>query len=392
MGKQKKTKKSKKEKKQKNLKSGHLIEKTIGSSNEISFDVLQKKKLDTASVKKPDPWEISQPSVAKKSRDGLRTKLIVVLVAITLFLALTAIAILGIAAWLQQQSGALGQLQTEIVSAQNDSKSLDDLHASVKTLLTDDGHEISQSTTAGDLEKYEKIASAKKSSLEKNKESMTETLKDIGTPAEREIGNNALSLINKELQLIEQDFNVLEYALPYVSIRSDAVSSFAKMTEANTADEQATTYLLKGTADDAEKAIQAANESKSAVEEAREGFENAIKTAKKNSSVFSESTAELETYVEFCKFYSSAQDATIGAANAYINRNSEELEKQNDTYNSQKSQASSIAKTWDFEVTRTIDENFKTKRDEDSESFLENLKERNSFFEHVQKYVVDNNL
>ncbi len=392
MGKSKKEKKSKKDKKQKSLKHGHVIEKTIGSSNEISFDVLQKKKIDSVTAKRPDPWDISQRAVKKSYSSNFHSKLIVVLVSITIFLALTAIAILGVAAWMQQQSGSLAQLQTEIVSAKNDSVALSDFHESIKTLLTAEGAEISQSVKISDMEKYEKIAVAKKSSLEKNKENMTETLKDIGTPVEREIGNNSLSLINKELQVLEEDFNVLEYALPYLSIRTNAKSAFQKMTEANTADGQATTYLLKGTSDDAQRAIQAATESKNAVAEAMSGFESAISTAKKDSSVFSSSCKELESYVEFCKLYSSAQDATIAAASAYINRNSEELKAQNDTYNSLKSQASTIAKAWDREITDIIDEEFKSKREGDVDAFLENLKERNSIFERVQKYVEDNNL
>ena len=373
----------------KSLKTTHLKKGTEGSSNEISFDVLQQKKLATADVRTEAPWEISATIKTKKFKVGHPEHWIKVLTIAIACLVTLALALMSIASLMQRMSGSLERLQSQILEVKQTSDDFEEVIIVANTLLNFEASEIGNTLSEQKISNAETSCEKLKKTLEKDKETVTSTLSEIGTPSDREAGNNAISLANKELLLAERFSNVVSYGRPYVVLKTSTTQALKKLVEADSADKQASSQLTAGSTEEAKKSIETADKAKLLIQEANELFEEAMKI-NDDSPERLISEAKIKEYLTYCQLVEDAQDATIASANAYIDRNKEELEKKNVDYNSLKEKASAISNAWEKSIDELIDDAYSEKRAQDIDGFNQDLKERDSLLNSVNKYLKGN--
>ena len=373
----------------KDFKSTHLKKGTEGTSNEISFDVLQQKKLATADTRKEAPWEFSANGKTKKFSARHPEHWVKILAIVIACLVSLVLALMGIASVMQRMSGSLDRMKSQIQQVKQASEDFEEVITTANTLLNFEASEIGNALSEQKISNAETSCDKLKKTLEKDKESITSTLSEIGTPSDRESGNNAISLVNKELLLAERFSNVVSYGKPYVALKTSTTHALKKLVEADSADKQASSQLTAGSVDEARKSIEAAEQAKSLAQEASELFEKAMQI-NENSPVELIDESKFKEYLKYCQLVEDAQDATIASANAYIDRNKEELEKKNAEYNSLKEKASAISNAWDKSIDELIDNAYSEMRAKDIDGFNQDLKERDSLLSSVNKYLKGN--
>ena len=175
----------------------------------------------------------------KKDKMILAENMVKILAAVTAFLCLVALGLLGAAAWMQHASGSLGRMQTQVQAVKKTSEDLESLIVVTQTILNSVSGEVERTIDAEKLQETKTLATKKRSELEEQKAELATTLNDIGTPVDREAGNNALSLVNKQLLLIDRFEQAEKYTLPYVELRPDLLLAVNKLVQADTSDREA---------------------------------------------------------------------------------------------------------------------------------------------------------
>ena len=368
------------------LRSGHLKKGTEGSSNEISFDVLQKKKLTTDDVRAGKPWDISSASRKQDVKLSHAEKWVRILGIITAGLVIVALVLLGAVAWMQQQSGSLGNMQSQMSSIKKTSENLESLIVITQNLYNSGTSDIQRVISSEKLEETAQLADKVKQELEVQKQELGDTLSNIGTPIDKDAGNNALTLINKQLILIDRFKAANKYSLPYVKLKEGVTDSLNKLVNADSADRLASSQLMQGNTDDANKSIETANNAKSLALEAKAGLEEAQRTNEKAETPLLDASI-FEQYVTYCQLIADAQDSAVASAQAYVDRNKEELATQNEAYNATKEKATEISGKWDKQLTEMLDDAFAEFRQGSVEAFNQDLKERDSLYYSVSNYL-----
>ncbi|MDO4841769.1 MAG: hypothetical protein Q3982_03725 [Phoenicibacter congonensis] len=368
------------------FKSFHIKDKTIGSSNEISFNVLESKKLTEENEKAPSPWEISPEAVAKKKKKRLHSKAIAIAGVSFVVLAVLIAVILSVASFIQTQSGSNDKLFNQIKEVQKTSDDLSDLRETLQLLLKNDLDDLGVNITADKLSTLSGKAAKAKETLEKDKSSIEATLQEIATPAEKEAANNAITLINKELSLIATFQDVNYYANPFITAKESAESAMSLLVDADSKDREASQYLSSTSTDEVKKAIDSATEAKTLAASAKQKFNDIIYLSSQNNKLNLDDEL-MNGYVEYCDDIIAAQEATINVANAYVDRNKETLQEQNDKYNQLKEAAVTISKTWNKKLPEIIDEQYNSNREGNIEGFDLDMKERDSIYKSVKNYV-----
>ena len=368
------------------LRSGHLKKGTEGSSNEISFDVLQKKKLTIEDVRAGEPWDISSASRKQDVKLSHAEKWVRILGIITAGLVIVALVLLGAVAWMQQQSGSLGNIQSQMSSIKKTSENLESLIVITQNLYNSGTSDIQRVISSEKLEETAQLADKEKQELEVQKQELSDTLSNIGTPIDKDAGNNALTLINKQLILIDRFKAANKYSLPYVKLKEGVTDSLNKLVNADSADRLASSQLMQGNTDEANKSIETANNAKSLALEAKAGFEEAQRTNEKAETPLLDASI-FEQYVTYCQLIADAQDSAVSSAQAYVDRNKEELATQNEAYNATKEKATEISGKWDKQLTEMLDDAFAEFRQGSVEAFNQDLKERDSLYYSVSNYL-----
>ena len=325
-------------------------------------------------------------SLKKKDKLAFAEKMVKILFCVTVVLCFTAIGLLGAAAWMQHKSGSLSQMQTEMKEVKETSADLESVIVIAQELLNAGTSDISGTISAEVLDETRSEAQNAKEKLESQKTELSATLNDIGTPVDREAGNNALTLINKELLLIDRFEQTSVYSSLYLKLHKQASQGLSKLVEADSADRTATSQLMAENTDDARKSIESANNAKALALEAKTSFEQA-KQINRRAAVWLIDSSVIDEYVTYCQLIADAQDAAVASANAYISRNKDDLSNQNDAYNKAKENANAISSKWEKEITDLLDEAFVQVRTDDVDGFNQDLKERDSLFNSVTGYL-----
>ena len=326
----------------------------------------------------------------KKDKLALAEKMVKILVCVTVFLCLVALGLMGAAAWMQHASGSLSRMQSQMQSVKKTSEELESVIVVSQTLLNSGTADVTATISVAKLDESKSEVASEKRKLESEKTDLSATLTDIGTPVDRDAGNNAISLINKELLLIDRFEQTCEYSSPYLSLHSKATAALNKLVEADSADRNATSQLLAGNSDDAKKSIETANEAKALALEAKQMFEE-VKQVNKEAAVSLVEGTVVDEYVTYCQLIADAQDAAVASANAYVARDKDELATQNDVYNKAKEKANAISVKWEKEITELLDEAFVQARAGEVDGFNQDLKERDSLFNSVANYLKGKN-
>ena len=356
------------------------------SPNEVSFDVLQRKKLTTVDSRTRAPWELSEESKSKKFRVANPERWIrmaMVAIAILVFLAL---ALMGAAAWMQNQTGALGKLGNQITSVKNSSDDLEEMISVANCLMNSDANEIERTVDTTKISEAESVAKKKAKEMETEKSDVTFTLNEIGTPTDREAGNNAITLVNKQLLLIDRFYSIENYCKVYITVITNVNKGLAKLIEADSVDREASSQLTDGNSEQAKKSIESAARAKSLALEAKSCFEQAKSANNKSSDSFMDSS-KFDEYVTYCQLMADAQDAAVDSANAYIARNKEQLVTKNKEYNDAKEKATEISDGWEKQLADIVDDAFFERRSSDVDGFNQDLKERDVLYKSISTYL-----
>lgn len=368
------------------FKSAHLIEKTIGSSNEISFNVLESKKLKNGSDSAPAPWEISPEAVAKKKKARVRGRLLTILSIVAVVLIGIVFAIWGFAGLFQNYAGSMDKLHSQINDVVKTSDDLVEMRSTLQLLLNNDPNDFGTNVNADNLTNLKDKAEKSKSTLASEKSNLETTLSEIATPADRDGANNAITLADKESSLVDLYETTFSFAYPFILSKENANSAMKDLIDADAKDREASQLLGNANTDDAKKAIDAANESKQLAINAKGLFQNVVDANLQNEELGLDS-ALLQSYVDYCDYIISSQDATVAVANAYIDRNKEELQAQNDKYNELKTEAADISKNWNQQLPDLINDQFKEKRQGNTDALAQDLKDRDAIYKQVKSYI-----
>ena len=368
------------------FKSAHLVEKTIGSSNEISFNVLESKKLKSENDAAPAPWDISPEAVAKKREARVRGRLLFILAIVSVVLIGVVFVIWGIAGLVQNHAGSMDRLHRQINEVINTSDDLGDMRSTLQLLLNNDPNDFGANVNAENLNNLKDKAEKAKSTLSSEKSNLETTLSEIATPADRDGANNAITLIDKESRLIDLYETTFSFAYPFILTKENANNAMKDLIYADAKDREASQLLGNANIDDAKKAIDAANESKQLAINAKGLFQNVVDTNSQNEELGLDSDL-LQSYVDYCDYIIASQDATVAVANAYIDRNKEDLQAQNDKYNELKTQATDISKNWNQQLPDLINDQFKNKRKGNTEAIEQDLKDRDAVYKQVKSYM-----
>ena len=319
-------------------------------------------------------------------KTSLAERMVKILFVVTGILVLAALGLMGAAAWMQHASGSLGRLQAQMQEVKETSDETEQLIAVTQTILNSSTQDVTSTINSSKLEEIDALSSKIEDELQNEKQQLVNTLNDVGTPVDREAGNNALLLVNKQLLIVGRYENANAYAKPYISLNEEINSALAKLIEADSADRDASAQLMAGNSDDAGKSVESANKAKALALEAKAMFEQAEKVSKEAAVQLIDAQI-FEEYVTYCQLIADAQDAAVACANAYVSRNKDELATQNEVYNKAKERANEISAAWKMEITDLLDNAFIEARAGDVDGFNQDLKERDSLFNSVSNYL-----
>lgn len=360
----------------KDIEKGYIVDKTKGSSNELSFNVLQGKANTAVDAKAPNPWEINPEAVAKKRNSRRRGKIIAALAGVAGVLALGIVVILMIAGFLQEQNGSITSLNDGISKVLDLSDENAELRSDLQIILTSDGDGINNSNVMQNYETVLKEATNRKATLQERRAEIEQLQSQIATPTEKEAANNAMLLIDAEISIIDCAVGSQGYVTEFLEKRELSIEGMNLLVDSDSKDREASSSLTAQNTDEAQKAVTSANEGKEMASQAKAKFE-----------ALAELDSRFEEYVTFADLKVQANAATAAAAQAYIDRNKEELKTQNDKYNDLQTQATDISSKWERELYEVFDEEFSSARENDAKTFEDDLKNRDSIYQTVQNYL-----
>lgn len=364
-------------------KSGHLVDKTIGSTNEISFSVLDKAKKDVDyGGEETAPWSLDENRVAeqKRKRTGkIRRRALL----ITLLIVASIIAVLlAISTFVQINTGSLGTLKHDINEAISVSNKSSNLLALGSKVVNDGCGDIASTDFLKNFDTNKLEIDKEIEEANKLKDKITVDLKEIATPADVEAGNNALEMLDRQVRLLDGLKNNMEDAKPFVSEFVETTNAMNSLMNGDSKSREATSLLSNANAEDARKSIQASDEAITQFEDAKFYFENANDVG--------ESELDYSDYVNYCNLRIEAENAGKTSAQAYIERNKETLDAENAIYNDKLSQATEIASAWKEKPFEQVSSKYKDKLSGKNEAWNSEMSLSEKFYKEIKLYIERN--
>lgn len=364
-------------------KSGHLVDKTIGSTNEISFSVLDKAKKDVDyGGEETAPWSLDEKRVAeqKRKRTGkIRRRALL----ITLLIVASIIAILlAISTFVQINTGSLVTLKHDINEAISVSDKSSSLLSLGSKLVNDECGDIASTDFLKNFDTNKLEIDKEIEEHNKLKDKITTDLKEIATPTDVEAGNNALEMLDRQARLLDELKNNMDDAKPFVLEFVSTTNAMNSLMNGDSKSREATSLLSNANAEDARKSIQASDEAITQFEDAKFYFENANDVGK--------SEVDYSDYINYCNLRIEAENAGKTSAQAYIDRNKETLDAENAIYNDKLSQATEIASAWKEKPFEQVGSKFKDKLSGKNEAWSSEMSLSEKFYKEIKLYIERN--
>lgn len=364
-------------------KSGHLVDKTIGSTNEISFSVLDKAKKDVDyGGEETAPWSLDENQVAvqKKKRTGKIRRRVLLIV---LFVIASIIAILlAISTFVQINTGSLGTLKHDINEAITSYDKNENLLEIGNKLVSDDCGDIASTDFLKDFDTTEISIKKTIEEINKLKEKLSSDLQEIATPTDVEAGNNAIEMLEKQVRLLENLSNYMDISNPYISEYIYCVDAMNSIMNGDSKSREATSLLNNANTDDARKSIQSSEEANTQFEDAKYYFDN----AKELNAIDN----DFSDYIKYCNLRIEAENAGKNSAQAYIDRNKETLDSENIIYNDKINQAIEIANAWTNKPYEQVSSAFKDKMSGLSDYWNSEIGLYDKFYKDIKLYMKKN--
>lgn len=346
---------------------GFIKPHTQGTSNEISFDVLDKKR-NAADDPTPPAWEFSHAEVEKRKKKRVRNKrlfvtmIVVITVAVCLFL--------GMLVWsqLHNQMDNIQQLRQALTQVQEEDQLLDPFKEVVTNSLSLPLDQLNEETEA-EYKAANSTASAVSSQnaeIKRRLESLQATLQ----AADLEASNQGIAAINADHNAVELGRTIMSYVQSAIDGYAQADSAFQSMMTADSLARESAALMESQTIEGANQSIAKSNEciaefnrAKAALQKASDAYEEFPKadplknsgnihpinsdsaTTSENASANEDSPSSanpIKPFIEYVDLRIQAQHSAIESTQAYIDRNKETLVQANDTYNSLEVQAADL--------------------------------------------------
>lgn len=364
-------------------KSGHLVDKTIGSTNEISFSVLDKAKKDVDyGGEETAPWSLDEKRVAeqKRKRTGkIRRRALL----ITLLIGASIIAILlAISTFVQINTGSLGTLKHDINEAISTYDKGSNLLALGNKLVNDECGDFASTDFLKNFDSVKIEIEKEAEQSNKLKEKITTDLKEIATPADVEAGNNALEMLDKQVRLLDDLKSNMDDAKPFVSEFVSTTNAMNSLMNGDSKSREATSLLNNANLEDARKSIQASDEAITQFEDAKFYFDSATDVGTKEFNY--------SDHVSYCNLRIEAENAGKTSAQAYIDRNKETLDAENAIYNDKLSQATEIANNWKEKPFEQVGSKYKDKFSGKNEAWNSEMSLSEKFYKEIKLYIERN--
>lgn len=338
--------------------TGHIIEKTLGNTNEISFSVLDAMSNETVQESHENPWEINSNEVKKKKKKRKRRKKIAVLSIVCIVMCVALAIALSIFRIAENQGGTTLNLKQDIQGLVNKCDEQYEVITCLDSLLNSNTDEIANSKQIDELSELQNRIDKWQNEIQTYEEKITEDLNNIVTPDQREIANSAILLSRQQKDILASAKQVNSYLPDAINNKSVVEEGLKRLLNGDSKDREATSLLLNGNESDATLAIEASKAAKEEFEIAKEQFEK----AKKSFDFF-------EEYVDYCNLKTEAEIAAESTANSFIAKNKEEMKAFNDKYNDCADQASKIADEWEKNPISKINEKVEGSLKDDRSKF-----------------------
>lgn len=343
--------------------SGHIKENTFGSSNEISFSVLDamksqssdesskqsmagKTNIETGSLDSPikPKWEYPQQEIdSRKAKRKVGKRWAVILGVLVGLIALSIAGYFAVRA-IQHQMDYITRLDDEIATVLNCDEDLDSFKETIDKITTqpidrlDDviNEAIYRQTEDNTDSKMEHTLKTQERKLQNAKRNIESIQDNLATPMDKERASNALVTINTELDLIECGRNIAIWFEPYADAYEAANQFMTTLLAADDLARQAADLANESTKDSFDSSIEKSREAIARFEEAGD-----------YAAVLRDTTGldGIQDFIDYVSLRISAQNLAIKADQAYLGINSSQLKSANDEYNATEQRAAELMNT-----------------------------------------------
>lgn len=372
--------------------SGHIKDNTFGSSNEISFSVLDAKKKSVdpddakdqgtplgrislftlGKAKKPSStpskdklitmpsessgagsggtttplrdvsgsrqsgvpskpkWEYSQQEVNARKSKRRRAKAIAISASALVVLVLVAIGgYFGIKA-IQHQMDFIGQLDDQVAIVDAQREALQPFTTLVNDAADKPLGELDAAVQTSTLDAQRSKLDECTAKLKAGRKEIERIQEHLVSPGDKERSNDAIVSINAMLNMIEIGTKLMDDCMIYTKDHTDANRMMELLLEGDTAAREAAELGGGNTQDGIRASIDKSNEAIAKFKEA-----SALAAAIRDSG----KVDGMQVFIDYIGLRISAQESAINADNAFLNVNSAQLAAYGEEYNAKEAQA-----------------------------------------------------
>lgn len=392
----------------KEARGAHIRKSTLGTSNEISFSVLdavsnskrrgEKKRakgawqfydqgLPPAAPMTPPPGEISlftmgsdgrPPStprkergitlstgefistdtsrgssamplseVAVRKRNRRRAQMVGILASVILVLAVVAGLTSLVASLVNTQNVQQSQLKALVGRLEQTDDALLALDGGVQAITSD--KEVSEEELEGLDQLLAQGNSTALAELDAIKDEAGQLEERLMTGADREVANNLMASAQARAAMIESGYSLLEKALPLREAQEAAHQGWQSLGQAENLSRQAAESLSPLNADTVAASRDYSQQALQQLQQAKEQFNRASEIS---------SAVDLSLYNQYLQLKVNASSAAIEADDAYLARNKELMDERNTASNSYEAEAAACLTLADANPNKAYDEVF----------------------------------
>lgn len=321
----------KKKKDSDGTKSGFLKRSTIGTSNEISFSVLDAKSDEAPDATSPE-WEFPQGEVKSRKKKRIRSRR-----TVTIAIVCAVLAVLVALGWvvmqgIRAQIGHVGDVRYNMEKVLEAANGIQPFADKVQQQATADLQTLAQGSSAqhdedveGGEAGTEAAHSLAKAAMD-DKNAISSAMENVINMRDKEAANDALSLANSCNRISEIGTPYLKSVQPYITQYRNAVSAEEAIMTGDSLARDAAVLAQNANDEDMEASIQKSEESKQAFAQARDQIAAMIQA-------FPALSDQLQPWVNYVQLRLDSQDAAIEADEAYLDVDSQALREANEAAN-----------------------------------------------------------
>lgn len=350
--------------------SGHIVPRTQGTSNEISFSVLHNISNTAAQEGAPErpAWEFPTDEVrARRTRRRRANRLVSVALALA---ATAALVLVGAVVFMNVQNHLdhVAHLRSILSQVTAECDNAAKLNGTVDAALVQTVGNTPYEQIETQWKKEQQGMAQTTERLQSLKRQIESQQTHLGSPADIEASNQGIAAINAQLNMVEMSKEFMPDALAGQLAYTQARNAMAELLEANDMAREATELIAQLNMETAAASLAKSQECKAKFEGAYENLVAARDYIQNEPEGEQKTQAEnvLSSYIDYADLRIKSQQAAINSMQAYIDRTSAPLQQANDEYNTLEAQAAEIISQQDTLPEDAVAEEFANARTEQS--------------------------